>query len=275
MWGVKGVVSVRPNAALNAQTQAEMIRVGAALDNQPSSLAFKTGPFPTIHPVLVDTRAVLPSLERFWVLAMNQKVAAGTTTWSVWATPLDGTGLDDSPVEWSKGTTPASGTGTGDLHDITAVCGMDASVDAAGNVGVALVVRRSGKDAVLLVTRAPGAATGVLSVVKEQVSADPGCAIGLSAVRIAGRASGDFVLEWLDAAGTTIQSKGGVWLTSSANNVPVNLGTLFAWDTDGGAAPLAWRGLGGFAVGPGGVVTTVFEGWANSGRVVYLYSLKL
>lgn len=82
-------------------------------------------------------------------------------------------------------------------------------------------------------------------------------------------------MEWLDAAGTNIQSKGGIWLTSSANNAPVNLATLFAWDTDGAAAPLAWRGLGGLSVGQGGVITTVFEGWANSSRVLYLHSLKL
>ena len=158
----KALVSVRPYApSLNAAASQQNLRVGDMSSNTPSGLTYKTGPFPVLHPVLVDTKAGLPSTERFWAIAVNQKMIVSSTTWSVWATPLDGAGLDDVPVEWSKGTTPASGSGTGDLHDITAVCGMDASVDAAGNVGVALVVRRSGKDAVLLVTRAPGAATGL------------------------------------------------------------------------------------------------------------------
>ena len=153
---------------------------------------------------------------------------------------------------------------------------MDASVDAAGNIGVALVVRRAGKDAVLLVTRAPGAATGVVTTVKEQVSSSASCAIGYSAVRLIGRSSGDFVIEWLDSNGPADVSKGGVWLTSSANNVPVQLATLTAWDTDGSAAPLAWRGLGGLAVGPGGVVTTILEGRTDAlTRALFLHSLKL
>ena len=270
----KAVVSVRPNAGtLNSLGSTELLRAGIVGENLNTTTNPITGSFSQVHPVVIDMGTL--ETERFFAIGITQKLAGGTTTHALWAVPISSAGVDDSPVEWSKGTTPASGTGTGDLAGITAVCGMDASVDAGGNVGVALVVRRAGKDAVLLVTRAPGAATGVVTVVKEQASADAGCAIGLSAVRIAGRASGDFVVEWLDASGTTIQSKGGIWLTSTAANAPVNLGTLFAWDTDGSAAPLAWRGLGGFAVGSGGVVSTVFEGWANSGRVIFFHSLKL
>ena len=270
------LVSVRPSAtSLNANATVQQVRIGDVLTNSTTSESFKTGPFPTIHPVLVDTLAATPSAERFFVIALNEKFQAGTTTHSVWATALSETGVDSSPVEWSTGTTPASGSGTGDLKDITAVCGLDASVDSAGNVGVALVVRRAGKDAVLLVTRASGSASGVVSTIKEQASSDPGCAIGISAVRIAGRGAGDFVLEWLDTTGPTDATKGGVYLTSSANNVPVQLATLTAWDTDGSAAPLAWRGLGGLVTSSGGVVTTAIEGRSGTSRTIFVHSLKL
>ncbi len=270
----KGLVSVRPNAGtLNSLGSTELLRAGSAGENQNTTTNPITGSFSQVHPVVLDMGTL--ETERFFGVGMTQKLAAGTTTHALWAVPISSAGVDDSPVEWSKGTTPASGAGTGDLAGITAVCGMDASVDAGGNVGVALVVRRAGKDTVLLVTRAPGAATGVVTVVKEQASADPGCAIGLSAVRIVGRASGDFVVEWLQSAGPTDVALGGIWLTSTASNTPVQLATLTAWDTDGSGAPLAWRGLGGIAVGTGGVVTTVIEGRAGTSRALFLHSLKL
>ena len=271
---VKGILSVRPNAGtVNSLGVAELLRVGTANQNQNTTTNPITGSFSQIHPVVLDMGTLDPV--RFFAIGMTQKLASGTTTHALWAVPISATGADDSPVEWSKGSTPATGTGTGDLKDITAVCAMDASVDAAGTVGVALVVRRGGKDAVLLVTRAAGAATGVVTTVKEQTSADPGCAIGISAVRIAGRSAGDFVMEWLQSAGPTDVALGGIWLTSSAANAPVQLTTLTAWDTDGSAAPLAWRGLGGLAVGPGGVVSTVIEGRTGTSRALFLHSLKL
>lgn len=82
-------------------------------------------------------------------------------------------------------------------------------------------------------------------------------------------------MEWLQSAGPTDVALGGIWLTSSAANAPVQLTTLTAWDTDGSAAPLAWRGLGGLAVGPGGVVSTVIEGRTGTSRALFLHSLKL
>jgi hypothetical protein len=272
----KAVVSVRPYApSLSSAGSQQMLRAGATSANVAKSLAQITGPFSLPHPVLVDAGASAPSTERFWTVALNEDTSGDPVLRSVWAAPISSAGSKGSPVEWTTGTTPVSGSGTGDLHDITAVCAMDASVDAGGNVGVALVVRRAGKDAVLLVTRAAGSATGVVTTVKEQASSDPGCSIGISVVRIVGRAAGDFVFEWLDSTGPTDASKGAIWLTSSAANTPVQLATLTAWDTDGAAAPLAWRGLGGLAVGPGGVVTTIIEGRSGTSRTLFLHSLKL
>ena len=272
----KTFMSVRPNGAnLNDFPSQQVVRISDISTNSPSTVPYKTGGFSMPHPLMVDAGASAVAAERFWMIALNEDTSGDPVLRSVWAAPISAAGSKGSPVEWSTGTTPGTGSGTGDLKDITAVCAMDASVDAGGNVGVALVVRRGGKDAVLLVTRASASATGVVTTVKEQASSDPGCAIGISAVRIAGRASGDFVVEWLDSTGPVDATKGAIWLTSSANNAPLQLSTLTAWDTDGSAAPLAWRGLGGLAVGPGGVVTTVVEGRSGTSRTLFLHSLKL
>ena len=272
--GKEGVVSVRPGAAsLNALGAKEMLRTGSANTNAPTDTNPITGSFGLGHPVVVDVGG--SGAARFFAIATTEKLASGTTTRAVWAVPISDAGVDDSPQEWSKGTTPSAGSGTGDLHDITAICGLDAGVDAGGNVGVVLAVKRAGKDAVLLVTRAPGAATGTVTTLKEQTSADASCGIGISAVRIAGRASGDFAVEWLFSSGPTDPTLGGIWVTSSANNTPINLATLTAWDTDGSGAPLAWRGLGGLVVGKGGVVSTVIEGRTGTNRAIFLHSFKL
>jgi hypothetical protein len=250
--GARGVLSLRPNGTnLQTVSTAQVEFVGPVDSKQDQLIA--GGPFSKVHPVVVDTGS--KSGTRYYGLALTEK---GTTTVNrkLWALPVDSAGVETDATTWLQGNTPATST-AGDLDGVTAVCSLDATVNAAGTVGVLLVVRRAGNDEILLAERD---VAGKTTVVKQGTQPSFGdCAYGWTSARLAPLATGWYI-DVQNADGSALS---GNLLIGKSGSILAPITGQFSLTTDSSAAStvpaLAWRGLAQPLV-QGGNVTLVIEG---------------
>ena len=254
---------------------------GAATSPDYAAAADSGPKFSLVHPTLVDLGTqTLATDTQFWALALSES-GSTTVTRHLWALPMDSTGTQKAAAVWLGGTTVNGASGIGDLHDITAVCGMDAAVLASGEVGVTIVVRRGLKDQVLLARFKDGVQVGAPDVVKEAATdATNACNYGIIAARVAAAPDGYFILySSISSGGST----GTATLAHAITGAPTtysfaDIPTTAAWTTDNADSSsvglLASRGLAAPVHIGGGVVSVVLEAKYQAQRAIKLYTFK-
>jgi len=273
------ILSIRPQGTSLNKFSASLTLTSSTLDAQSeTTISASAGVFSLVHPVTVDLVTPLTDGTRFWSFGLTEKVSGATTTRQLWALPVDNAGVDMAPAVWLTGTT-VSGGGSGDLHDITAVCAMDAAVSASGEVGVAMVVRRGGNDQILLARRTQlGAA--VVDLIKEKSPSKGDCRFGLASVRLVS-VGGDWIAAYFEGIGVP-PMQGAVGYAkfdgATASSTAIDVLSPATLDSNGGSSPtnsLAWRGLGGFVADASGAVSLVVETQDNLGnREISMHTFK-
>ena len=222
--------------------------------------------FSTVHPVVVDTGKADKAGTRFWVLALDEKNVSGTYTRELWAQGMSAAGVETTKTKWLSSTT----SGLGDLlAGTSAVCSLDAAVDPpTGDVGMALVTRKGGKNFVWLLVR--NAADGVMKSVQIQSkSGADDCRQGYAAARVAISGSNWFVATFEavtskspssgDIEVTRVVSKEGIKSIWTGNGIDLTTTDSVDGATATPTVALAWRGLADLQVAADGALTLVLE----------------
>jgi hypothetical protein len=197
-----------------------------------------------VHPVVVD-RGPKATGARYFGLAFTEKSVSSRF---LWAQPIiaSGEAKDDATAWLTSDVTPSPGK-PGGLDGVTAVCSLDATADANGSVGVAMVVRRGTKNQVLFAKFVDGALQANVAIAYEVTFNDGTnvCQIGLVGARIAS-IGGTFALTFSDKQ-SAVGSPAPLYYWSSASGKPPTKADFDVWTSDtafgGHYATLTNRGL--------------------------------
>jgi hypothetical protein len=232
----RGLLAVRP--------------IGGSLADWTSSLALKAkaigdstgatnlvGQFAMVHPVLVDFGAQAAAAERYLAVGIEDDSGA----LNLWGTHLKADGTKGALASWTTATPVAEV-----LAGATAVCGIDATVNASGTLGILTVLRKAGQDLVVLITRDAKGVVKTEQLVGQESQGD--CRVGVAAARLAwtGKAWLPMVFETSDATSPFKGSVKYLW-SNSALKVPLPQGIVAATlDNAASGGPthaLAWRAV--------------------------------
>ena len=235
----RGILTLRPQGSSLAEWTGKVILKGANVNDAAAGAGFGPGiDFAKAHPVLVDFGVKAVASARYLGLAVTNDTGA----FGLWGNYVNASGAKGAGATWT-----ADKAVTDVFSGVTDVCGLDAAVDSAGNLGVVVVGRDLTSDVVLLLHRD---ATGTMTT--KPIVTQPAigkCRLGATAGRLSPAATGWHV-TWLNSDTTETIGKPETLLVSGAQVsviwkktgffVPPSDTTLA---TAGPDASLAWRGL--------------------------------
>jgi hypothetical protein len=218
-----------------------------------------------VHPVLVDFGAQAAAAERYLAVGATSK----SGKFGLWATPIASDGTDDVPVAWTTATPVAEV-----LAGATAVCGIDATVNASGTLGILTVLRKAGQDLVVLITRDAKGVVKTEQLVGKTSKGD--CRVGVAGARLAATGVGWLPVTYT-AGSLAAPGAGTVEYLYKNSAIPIAIDGIDAATTDNATSggpnhALAWRGLAS-PLSSGTSITLVVESTDGaSKRSIHLWS---
>jgi hypothetical protein len=232
----RGVLSVRPNGT-SLKLWSTSLALKAKVIGDSTGATNLVGQFAMVHPVLVDFGAQAAAAERYLSVGIEDDSGA----LNLWGTHLKADGTKGALASWTTATPVAEV-----LAGATAVCGIDATVNASGTLGILTVLRKAGQDLVVLITRDAKGVVKAEQLVGQESQGD--CRVGVAAARLAwtGKAWLPMVFETALAT-TPFQGSVKYLWSNSALKVPLPQGIVAATlDNAASGGPthaLAWRAV--------------------------------
>jgi hypothetical protein len=206
-------------------------------DTSPAVSANAPTAFAMVRPVLADFGLTALADQRYLTLGVDDDNAG----LHLWGSYVKADGAKGSLASWTT-ETPAKEV----FANATAVCGIDATVNASGTLGILTVLRKAGQDLVVLITRDAKGVVKAEQLVGQESQGD--CRVGVAAARLAwtGKAWLPMVFETALAT-TPFQGSVKYLWSNSALKVPLPQGIVAATlDNAASGGPthaLAWRAV--------------------------------
>ncbi len=274
----RGLVAIRGFGFDLADMSSVQLQVGPLAAATTAKLSPTVGSFSTVHPVLVDV-GIAEKTNRYWSLAFTEKTSSNVAR-KLWALPIDPLGVDGDPQTWLAGNQTPLPASPGDLDGVTAVCALDAAVDAGGVVAVAMVVRKGSNNIVLLGKFKAGVKQGNVITVASEVQADSEapCQYGIIGARITPWSDGFAVTYNEASSGVGDPAKLHVGLVNGVGAVTTLTRSFFWWSTDAAnalnLATLANRGIVPASSPGNGVMSLISEAKVAGFRAIVIDAFK-
>jgi hypothetical protein len=260
----RGVLSVRPNGT-SLKLWSTSLALKAKVIGDSTGATNLVGQFAMVHPVLVDFGAQAAAAERYLSVGIEDDSGA----LNLWGTHLKADGTKGALASWTTATPVAEV-----LAGATAVCGIDATVNASGTLGILTVLRKAGQDLVVLITRDAKGVVKTEQLVGKTSKGD--CRVGVAGARLAATGVGWLPVTYT-AGSLAAPGAGTVEYLYKNSAIPIAIDGIDAATTDNATSggpnhALAWRGLAS-PLSSGTSITLVVESTDGaSKRSIHLWS---